>query len=528
MPISRVILKNCKSIRSLEINFNQINCLLGENGTGKTNVLKAIKYFNDNLTGKNIDSSLYDKVNPYINSFEITIFYDFTRLLKITEIHIERNSENPEYKVNPIFKKIKNLHKSLSNDKNEVEVTLIQDKNGIQKWNVSYEIRSFIKSIFPIYFSQTRHINLINWDDLWEIIGELSKVGLSESASYRTVLEECFKSAFGDKYSTILGYIENEMQKNDIEVKSFNSNQKFAAIYQLQLGGNNFKHKFENLEYFSDGINSYNYLILLINLVSKISDKKIKEPFIIIDEPEIGLHPKYLDKMVSAFFNKSKHINILISTHSPRMIKSLMQDNKIVNMYHLSMNKNYTKLSEMKGFTDARESKIITEQEASYYFAKCIVFVEGITEMELFSNNNLVKLFPFLKEIDFFPYDGNSVKLRTIHPNEKNISIPYIILIDFDKILSYKRDSKEFSLKKGDKFMNPLKDNNALNKERFFYGKKRINTNNARKRINGILSKSKFYFDEEWGYIKGTSEYYSLLKSLIKTFSLKWTPSSRH
>lgn len=105
MPISRVILKNCKSIRSLEINFNQINCLLGENGTGKTNVLKAIKYFNDNLTGKNIDSSLYDKVNPYINSFEITIFYDFTRLLKITEIHIERNSENPEYKVNPIFKK---------------------------------------------------------------------------------------------------------------------------------------------------------------------------------------------------------------------------------------------------------------------------------------------------------------------------------------------------------------------------------------------------------------------------------------
>ncbi|NIA61148.1 ATP-binding protein [Bacillus pacificus] len=178
------------------------------------------------------------------------------------------------------------------------------------------------KNIFPIYFTQARHLNLINWDDLWEIIGELSKVAVEGNISYKQELEDCFKSAFGERYSTILTYIRNELENNDIEIKGFNSNQQFANVYQLQLGGNSFKHKFENLEYFSDGINSYNYLKLLINLISKISDRKIKEPTIIIDEPEIGLHPRYLDEMIDVFYGKSKHIKILLSTHSSRIIKT--------------------------------------------------------------------------------------------------------------------------------------------------------------------------------------------------------------
>ncbi|MGY0656912.1 retron Eco8 family effector endonuclease [Bacillus subtilis] len=300
MPIKRIEINNCKSIKHLSISFNHINCLLGENGSGKTNIMKAIKYFYDNLTDKQIDDSLYDKVNPYIQSFEITIYYDFSRLVKIAESHIERHNIFG-YKLNSIFKKIKTIYKRNKNASKEIKITLNQDKSGIQKWNVSHDIRVFLKNIFPIYFLQTRHLNLINWDDLWDVIGELSKTG-ARTNSFRSELEECFKNAFGEKYSTILNYIEKEFQKNDIEIRTFNSNQQFANIYQLQLGGNKFKHKFEDLEYFSDGVNSYNYLKLILNLISKISDRKIKEPTIIIDEPEIGLHPRYIDRMVETFF----------------------------------------------------------------------------------------------------------------------------------------------------------------------------------------------------------------------------------
>lgn len=172
----------------------------------------------------------------------------------------------------------------------------------------------------------------------------MSKIGAAENINYKEELEECFKNAFGERYSTILNYIQNELKQNDIDIKAYNSNQQFANIYQLQLGGNSFKHKYEDLEYFSDGINSYNYLKLLINLISKISDRKIKEPTIIIDEPEIGLHPKYLDEMVNIFWEKSNHIKILLSTHSSRIIKNLISNGSEVNLYHISMKNKYSKL----------------------------------------------------------------------------------------------------------------------------------------------------------------------------------------
>ncbi|UYG95326.1 retron Eco8 family effector endonuclease [Cytobacillus firmus] len=521
MPINKVELKNCKSIKSLQIPFNHINCLLGENGTGKTNILKSVKYFYDNLTEKNSDDSLRDKVNPFIESFEISFFYDFSRLQKIADSHSERR-DIFGYRLNPIFKKIKNINKKYSDHNGDIKITLNQDKDGIQKWNVPFEIRAFIKNIFPIYFSQTRHLNLINWDDLWEIIGELSKIGVAENTSYKEELEECFKSAFGERYSTILNYIKTEFENNDIEIKAFNSNQQFANIYQLQLGGNSFKHKFEDLKYFSDGVNSYNYLKLLINLVSKISDRKIKEPTIIIDEPEIGLHPRYLDEMVDVFYEKSDHIKILLSTHSSRMIKNLMKDNSKVNLYHISMENKYSKLKRMRGFTDKREHNIVTEQEASYYFAKKIVFVEGPTELELFSNKNIINLFPFLKKVDFYAYESNSVKLKTLHPHEKNISIPYLIILDLDQILKYDKNTSKFSIKKGDKFTNPLKDKESEKKELLYYGSKREKTYNTRKRILGLTSKSKFYFDTDWGYILGVSSYFNLLRNLIRSYSLEY------
>lgn len=522
MPISRVRIKNCKSIKDLLIPFNHVNCLLGENGTGKTNILKTIKYFYDNLVEKNSDDSLCDKVNPYIQSFEITFYYDFSRLKKIAESHFERISIYDDYSLNPIFKKIKNIDKKYSDQDGDIKITLNQNKNGIQKWNVPYEIRAFIKNIFPIYFSQTRHLNLINWDDLWEIIGELSKIGVAKNTSYREELEECFKNAFGERYSTILSYIKTEFVTNDIDIKAFNSNQQFANMYQLQLGGNSFKHKLEELEYFSDGINSYNYLKLLINLISKISDRKIKEPTIIIDEPEIGLHPRYIDEMVDIFSGKSDYIKILLSTHSSRIIKNLMSDSSKVNLYHISMESEYSKLKRINRFTDKRELNIVTEQESSYYFAKNIVFVEGATELELFSNKYILKLFPFLKEIDFYSYDGNSLKLKIIHPHEKNTSIPYLILLDLDQILKYDKTTSEFTIKKGDKVTNPLKEGESVKKEILYYGSKREKTYNIRKRILGIISKSKFHFDSNWGYILGESTYFNRLRNLIRIYSLQY------
>ena len=38
MPLTRLCIKNFKSIKSCDISFSELNVLIGENGTGKTNI----------------------------------------------------------------------------------------------------------------------------------------------------------------------------------------------------------------------------------------------------------------------------------------------------------------------------------------------------------------------------------------------------------------------------------------------------------------------------------------------------------
>lgn len=48
MSLSRVIIKNYKSIKHCDVTLSGLNVLIGENGTGKTNLLEAINYFYNN------------------------------------------------------------------------------------------------------------------------------------------------------------------------------------------------------------------------------------------------------------------------------------------------------------------------------------------------------------------------------------------------------------------------------------------------------------------------------------------------
>ena len=44
MPLTRLIIKNYKSIKNCDISLEKLNVLIGENGSGKTTILDAINY----------------------------------------------------------------------------------------------------------------------------------------------------------------------------------------------------------------------------------------------------------------------------------------------------------------------------------------------------------------------------------------------------------------------------------------------------------------------------------------------------
>jgi len=515
MPITKIKLKNIKSLKNIDISFSDVSCLIGENGTGKSNIIKALKHFYDNLNESKPDFSLFDKNNPYNDYFEISVTYDLDRLLKITQNNVERQLLE---QVHPFFKKVLELIFDFVDEEHQISVTLKQYKNNTQEWNIPYDVRNFLKSNFPIYFIQARQIELKDWNNLWEVIGDMSKFRETDGMYFEEQIKIMLENTFGEKFTKDLRYIQEVFKNNEVNLNPFASRQKFSQIYQLQLGGKQFKHKDENLDYFSDGMNAYNYLKILISVVGKMTQAKLKEPSIVVDEPEIGLHPKYADDLINCFIANSKSIRIIIASHSSRMVKNIMSIPHGC-LYHLSLKQKYTVIRKMRGFTNIRENNIMSEKEASFYFSRCILFVEGATELELFTNTELRELFPVLWEVEVYSYDSDNVKLKLTHPNEKNTSIPYLLLLDMDKIISFQQKNKKFFMK-GDSY-NPLKNEMIEQKEHFYYGIKRSATLHTRNRIKGLLRKTSFEPNRYWNYIEADN-FFNITKHLILKYCIQY------
>ncbi|WP_342571478.1 retron Eco8 family effector endonuclease [Paenibacillus sp. FSL R5-0749] len=516
MAIRRIKINNFKSLRSVDITLNNISCLLGENGSGKSNFLKAVHYFYLNMTASNFQTNLHDKHNPYVEDMEITIWFDFKRIISIAKSHRSAHRiYNHEFK--PFFRKILSMHKSIGDDNELISLTLTQRKREGIIWSLPYESRVILKNLFPVYFVNARHINLTNWDELWETIGDLGTLEIKDRPilKIKQALEECL----GTQYKKIAGQLENELNTANLELDSFRPKLMFSHLYQLQLGGHSFRYRNEELDYYSDGLNSYNYIKLLSRMVIQLSELRLKEPLIILDEPETGLHPRFLDDLSKTISQDIGFTGFLIATHSPRIIRNLLniKDDKST-LYHIQLKDQYTSIGQMKGFTDNREIQTFTEQEASFYFAKAILFVEGVTELELFSNTELINLFPKMKDIDIFPFSGNSVRLKSIHPAEKNISIPYLILTDMDKIMQFEPTSNHFSPCNDTPFLNPLKNVLAHKKEMFYYSNRKIQTYGKRKQIEGLMRNCEYYPDPHWGTIE--SPYFHKLRNSIKEYCI--------
>lgn len=85
MGICKIIIKNYKSLKNVVLDVNkddyEIQCLLGENGSGKSNFIDALKYYNDNLQNLDMESNdIFDKRNPYVQKVVIEIQYDLSGL----------------------------------------------------------------------------------------------------------------------------------------------------------------------------------------------------------------------------------------------------------------------------------------------------------------------------------------------------------------------------------------------------------------------------------------------------------------
>ncbi|MBO2535085.1 retron Eco8 family effector endonuclease [Rummeliibacillus suwonensis] len=480
MGIVKISFENIKSLKNTYLNLTDLNVLVGKNGAGKTNIQKYINYFYENLTQVNINKGIFDKENPYNDCAKISIEYNLKAFMEIGKEHSDSE----------VFKQIKQMMKD---EKLEtIDISFTQYKNNQIKWNQPYEVRKLIKYLFPIYFLDVRNLNVLDWESIWNLIGDLGQRRSEREEKLFLEFDELLKNTYGKKYLQNINNFQKDLENLEYGVVPYKNSGKFKQLYKFKFNGEVFNYKNNTFDYYSDGANSFNYLKIFYIVLSHLKIDRLKEPLVILDEPEIGLHPNLIDELIKFISIKEHQIQTLLSTHSSRVIKnSIILDN--VNIFQISGTNKYSIIKKVKAFEDKKLNKIISDKEASYYFASGILFVEGVTEYELFTNEIIRNIYPIINKVDIFSYNSNNISLDVSHPNQRKMNIPYLLLLDMDKIINYDDIEKKFKVI-GDSY-NPLMNKEIEKREKYFYGKKRV-LRQYRNRIKGISKKVVFPFNE--------------------------------
>ena len=159
----------------------------------------------------------------------------------------------------------------------------------------------------------------------------------------------------------------------------------------------------------------------VLNFVFALGTLKIENALVLIDEPELNLHPRWQNKLLELFLRKAKEKNIqlIISTHSPTFITP-DSFQYVARIYRdaegTKVRKPTTKVAIEKGIVQM----INAHNNSRIFFADSVVLVEGLSD-ELFWHKLISEL---QGEKELFPV------IEIVAVNGKNNFTKYRELLD--------------------------------------------------------------------------------------------------
>lgn len=507
MSITHIEIENYKSIHHCSLSLKNINLLIGENGSGKSSILSALSYFYESLVREVNDEGAYNLNNKFSDSFKISITFNFSHLKNISSWNLLRNSDS-EYS---------DYYSWIKRQNYQEVITLQKIKNYPSRWNRDKKYRQNIFNLFPLYIVNTRDVNLTDWSQLWDNIGDLVKVYQSKETLLKKALNDVIEDEKYKRKETFKK-LTDAFAKANVKIVNFSPKQYASVMSNIIFNGREFESKNSKLEFLSDGTNSFNYTNLLIEILKLICELKMKSPIVLLDEPELSLHHKLIDQLTERLFDCEGKPQFLIATHSPRLLKNTLKNEKDnCSIFHVSNTENRTLVSEVSLFTkldknDIRPRIFMTDQHANAYFSRFILSVEGESEIELFSNRYLSELFPCMKNIDVMQGMSNDVIQKIISPKQRHFPTQFLLLVDMDKAIQLDATTKKFKIR------NTFKKYISERNENYLYTRMRNSRLIMKKRIKAMSEKCKFHY--WYPFLSSTDSAYSEFISLIKEYLL--------
>lgn len=431
MWLKTLEIRNFKSIEDLTINFTSgINVIFGENGTGKTNIVKAIL-------------KLLGPKYPGPKSFQKE---DYFCLDESKDIFIEL-----------IFQ----------DDGNEI--SLKWDRDSRDKWRLIRGDDEYItdpdrEKLCPLHIPPNREIKDLpgssRWTPIGRIIYELSKMieqNETVHSDFVSKMEECVK--------TLENSPEFSQFKKGLETYSSEQIGRRGENINVKLGLIDHKHLLKTLQIFEildeeqynlseggQGIQS-NVTMAALRAFSDISGGRL---FIIADEPEAYLHPLAQKSLCKVFEQIAESgTQIILTTHSPHFI-SPMHISGVIRIWMEASRTQAKKLDirelmekkVQRGISDctyegtaARLGKMLSLHIREGLFAKTVVLCEG--ESEGFSLDIWAEMggYDIAKDgIAVVPSNGkfSMIDLAELY---QALKIPVYLIFDSDTNMTQNRDS---------------------------------------------------------------------------------------
>ncbi|MBL5898859.1 retron Eco8 family effector endonuclease [Lelliottia amnigena] len=544
MSIKSIKINNLLSYNELYINeIRELNCVIGKNNSGKSNLLKLLRFFYQKIEGRKV---LTPSLNSNYSSFgSITIEYDLSRIKKIVTSSRSKKTDFIKHIYNtffndPLQKDILHLGAS-DTSSNYIKITLIINKDESTKWLIKDDKKiKLIGYLFPYFEIEARHIDLYDWDKLWLLVSRLKSFKVEKL-----------------KTDELVDYIDSRISENSLGYKDYISKiqeitkttkysyrEKVLNFVKIGIKGQTFNIEGRELDTQSDGTNSFEFISIFLKLLISLTRREFISPVVFIDEPETGLHPKACEELMLklydsfSYFGKTTSVRekgkyatpypkIFFSTHSPHITKiTLKMFKEKQQVLHFTKDThNNTVFSYMRShFKDEKFINTFSDNESRLFFGNYILFVEGETEIEAFSNRMLIKHFNFIDKVDIYK-TSSTVNLFNLNPNINNASIPFLYLFDLDKAFEFNFSSgkAKINLKKnGDlySFKKPQVDE-EINRYQKGYSSEYKQITRSLKDI-ALLNNAEFDYDVNTHFFTDSSKLIvDKLTQAISTYSAK-------
>lgn len=386
MIINKLKISNFRNLKNIEINnSNNIKYILGNNGIGKSNTLEAINYFftkssfiEEDFNDVNLPIEI--EISLILNDIELGYFDDMfdvddSNIISIRAIQESPNDRIEYYHVDTStaisYQKIRNLPCVYYNTINAPEeLNFMKTKNS----------GKFLNTLIENYINENK-INveeLVNSPKIDDISYHLNQILKLINFINNNDLSVNFEHNIID----LLPRLIELKDKDEMSVNKMGSGVRFSSYIYFEL----LNKIMQTVQNNSDSI------------IGTSDNKRYISIFVLLDEPEIHLHPymqrsvindirniinnedqKFLQLIKQVFGLDGIFGQLIIVTHSPNIVSTNFHEIVRLDFYKGKV-KAYTDYN--CNFTEKDEKHFILQNDRikEAFFAKSCILVEGPTE----------------------------------------------------------------------------------------------------------------------------------------------------